>query len=144
MIVKNTTKSIIGAAVDHKGAAVVRIVPGWSEIADAQWIPTEVEITDEQEIKGFGKKVVHGIEAVLKGRIESGNIVVLGYVEQKDPKAAKRGKTLKDLPNERAIEIIDDVNDSNLLRGWAKQSASEEIRIAILNRLEDLKPKKQG
>ena len=137
MIVHNKTKSIRTFPVDHMANQVVAAYPGWSEIPDSAWFTTEVTLTDEIAIKNFGKVVKHGAEIHASG-VSIDQIEALGEVEQKDKKAPRKSLGLADMPLKKAKEIIEGCNRSDTLKAW-QQIVGEELRIAIANRLDDLK-----
>ena len=142
MLVKNTTKGIITAAIDHRGTLVVPMYPGWNEVADADWFPTTVKLTEKRDIEGFGDSVVWGLEPKLKGRIESGELVLEG--EAKVEKGApRRGLTLQDLSEHRATAIVEETNSSKLLAAW-KTKADKQLWTAIASRELALKKAMSG
>lgn len=156
MFVLNKTKNIITLPVDHRGNQVAACFPGWSEVPDSSWFAREVELTEETEVRGFGKKVVHGAEIAAKQRIEVDHLEILGEAEgvaEGEVKPGKPGKpgakadgaekvrrslTLSEVSTKRAREVISGCNRSDMLKAW-KEQVGESLRMDIAKRLDDLK-----
>ena len=145
MIVHNSTKGIITLPVDHKGTVVAKLTPGWSEVQDSAWFERKVKLTDKPDIAGFGEVVTHGAEAHVKPWIDKGVIKVLGEVPapkaaagQKAAEHVRRGLTIRDLDEDKATEVINEVNDSKLLDAWFT-GVTPNVRTVILNRKDELK-----
>lgn len=170
MIVLNKTKSILTFPIDHKGNQVAAAYPGWSEIPDSNWFAREHKITDKAEIERYaGEIMIHGAEVTAVNRIESGELEILGEVEEllegqisQDGQPAARGRqgsrsakaaeatqgstekrvrrslTLSEVPVNKAREVINGCNRSDLLKQW-KTGVPDVLAIEINNRLDTLR-----
>jgi hypothetical protein len=138
MIVHNKTKSVISFPVDHTGSQVASAFPGWSEVDDNSWFSREVELTEEHDIKKYGKKVNFGAEKAAKQRIDADEIEVLGEVKAAAGAKTRKSLTIADVDYKVAVKVVGACNRSDILKAW-KSIANENLRIEISNRLEELK-----
>lgn len=96
-------------------AKPIRIMPGVNDIPD---------------------DIFNKIEPTIKRKIESKIFIVY----QKKEKGNKKSISFTRLKDEAKIQLINNCADYNTLTKWRKISSSEEIRLAIANRIDEIKP----
>ncbi len=124
MFVNN--KQTRGVSFSSPSGALVQLMPGISEISDE----------DAGALKS----------AIAPLKLEETGLIVFGETKTVGQGETKRtiGKTLADLKPEEAEALILETNDVVLLNTWKKSEKRDEVRLAIVNRLEFIKNYKPG
>ena len=121
MLVKlNENRVIMVPATE--GAPMLRLIPGINEVPDAQW---------------------NAIKKNLEGKLSDKLIEEVGATTVKGKGANAQdvtvGKTLKDLSFGEAEAIIKQTLDVALLETWKKAEERSDVRLAILNQIDEMK-----
>lgn len=121
MLVKlNENRVIMVPATE--GAPMLRLIPGINEVPDAQW---------------------NAIKKNLEGKLSDKLIEEVGSTTVKGKGANAQdvtvGKTLKDLSFGEAEAIIKQTLDVALLETWKKAEERSDVRLAILNQIDEMK-----
>ena len=99
----------------------IQLLPGTNEITDDEW---EV------------------IQPHIKAEIAAGTIVAVSKTiaasKGKNAKPSK-AKDMKDMPVGLAVKFVADCVNPDTLNKWYKSEARDEVRLAIVKRMEELK-----
>lgn len=127
MIVKlNENRVIMLPAKD--GEPMLRLIPGINEVPDPQWNIAKKSLEPKLAVKLIE---------------EMGSTTVKGK-GQNAPDVSV-GKTLKDFNFSEAESIIKQTLDVKLLETWKKSEERQDVRLAILNQIEEMqKREKKG
>lgn len=127
MLVKlNDNRVVMVPATE--GAPMLRLIPGINEIPDAQWSAVKKSL----EAKLASKKIEEVGATTAKGKGQNAPDVTVG-------------KTIKDLSFSEAESIIKQTLDVNLLETWKKGEERQDVRLAILNQIDEMqKREKKG
>lgn len=122
MLVNNRQTHPIGFAGAN---GLVTLVPGWNEMSDVDALAFRA--------------------AIKPLKYEAKNLIEFGEVSEPKQAGAKPvGKTLAQLTPEVAEATINETNDIALLEAWKKREKREDVRLAIANRIEEVKNYKPG
>lgn len=127
MLVKlNENRVVMVPAVE--GAPMLRLIPGINEVPDAQWGSVKKSL----ESKLSDKLIEEVGSTTVKGKGQNAQDVTVG-------------KTIKDLSFGEAESIIKQTLDVKLLETWKKGEERQDVRLAILNQIEEMqKREKKG
>jgi hypothetical protein len=143
IIIRNTTKerNVIVVPTEISQSHAVKFPPGHSTIDLETW-KDKTHKPDDVEKAKYGPADLHeGVSWYAKGLLESGALVVLEIEEKKDGKPGKRFATIKDFDAKRVAEIIEDTHDSNVLKEWKEEDHRDDVRAAIMTRMEKFNKK---
>lgn len=125
MLVKlNENRVIMVPATE--GAPMLRLIPGINEVPDAQWN----EVKKNLEGKLSAKLIEEVGSTTVKGKGANAPEVTVG-------------KTLKDLSFGEAEAIIKQTLDVALLETWKKAEERSDVRLAILNQIDEMKKRNE-
>lgn len=96
----------------------VLLVPGYNDIDDKIW--------DE-------------IKSSLKNHIKSGNIKIVSKEVTKDNKKINVSVEFKDLPVDKQRELISKTNTIEILTKWRNSVTDSEIRVLIIDQIDQIK-----
>lgn len=143
ILIHNTTKdrNVIVVPTEVTQGHSVKFPPGYSLIDLEIW-KDKPRKADDLEKSKYGQETLHeGVEWYAKNRLEAGELVVLEVEEKRDGKVFKRYATTKDFDVRRLEPIIEDTNDSSVLRELREMDSRDEVRALILTRLEKFNKK---
>jgi len=120
----------VSKVIDNKIVKTLFLLPGHNEIDDADW---------------------EGIKGQLLDKIKDGTIIPIEVETKKSIEVNGKEKTKKitttkfsEFPANKALEIVEDTFDINVLKKWKAKESRDEIRAAIAQQIELVKdPKKQ-
>ena len=127
MIVKNSAKRVVIVPLDPTATRVQRLLPGWSPIADADWVEAKKHAFD---------------------LIERGELSELGLITEpgaNGKKSVERSKTLQDLSPSEAEKFLKEVYDIQALEAWLNGApgvtgeSRDSVRVSIKNQIDFMK-----
>lgn len=126
MLVKNATDHVLILPTDATGRSQVRLLMGWSEVANTSW---------------------QGAVPHIGNLLEDGVIEHLEPVKEKDASGKKdveRPRELKDLSQKEATKLLKECYDTKCLQGWLEgadgysHEVRESVRVVIQDRIKML------
>jgi hypothetical protein len=99
----------------------VQLLPGTNEVTENEWAIMQAHI--QAEIKA-------GMIVAVSKNITAGN--------GKDAKPGK-AKSLKEMPVKTAVQYIADCVNPDSLKKWYETETRDEVRLAVVKRMETLK-----
>lgn len=143
IIIRNTTKdrNVIVVPTEISQSHAVKFPPGYSTIDLETW-KDKTHKPDATEKAKYGEADLHeGVEWYAKGHLESGALAIQEIEDRKDGKVVKRYATIRDFDAKRVAEIIEDTHDSSVLKEWKEMDSRDDVRAAIMTRMEKFNKK---
>ena len=117
MLVQYKNNNVLMTQIEE-GAPILRILPGVNEVTDADW---------------------NKVRSTLSTKIDDGMLLEIGTVTKKGDKEVVSPKKFHDFVAAEAVAIVGETYDVELLEKWRKLEKRDEVRLAIVNQIEEMK-----
>lgn len=132
MIVEWKDNRVVVIPFDNNNS--IRLLPGFNEVNEDEWKKAKKFTNLENDYQWrFIKEVVAEKEIVTeKENKKTGEKIIEKSIE-------KKFVDLKDLPDEKAEEVVLDTFDIKTLEKWKKIEGRDNVRISIIEQIKNIK-----